>query len=235
MPSQAFANSYNFQIQNGQRLRENMLARQAGGMMADGDTEGARNALYRGGQLEAGGQLDQQIGARERAQAEGWERLTKGIGTLIERGMDPQQAWAIGHGFAGRLQIDPAQLEQEKALYDQNPQAWAVMRGRQAAEAKTRVIQSGRYTAGLDEATGKELWRHELPADAAGNHIPQGYRPTADGSGLEAIPGGPADPRVAGRLSASKRAPVRGRSGGGGRGLSGVSTADLIAALRGTR
>ncbi|MDO9334930.1 MAG: hypothetical protein Q7T61_00885 [Caulobacter sp.] len=44
---------------------------------------------------------------------------------------------------------------------------------------------------------------------------PAGYRWTPDRS-LQAIPGGPADPRVAGTLAGSKRAPRVGRRGGGG-------------------
>lgn len=54
----------------------------------------------------------------------------------------------------------------------------------------------------------------ELVYDVAGEtDAPTGYRWTDSGD-LAVIPGGPADPRVAGALAGSKRAPRRGGSGG---------------------
>jgi len=105
---------------------------------------------------------------------------------------------------------------------------------RESAEKRAREARLVTAMQGIDPTTARgnadavrvatELGEYEVAAKLKGllreekpQSAPAGYRQTDDGS-LEFIPGGPADPSVAERLSDARRAPRVGSSGGGGGG-----------------
>jgi hypothetical protein len=134
MPSQAFQNSYNFQVQNGQRLRDNMLARQAGGMMADGDAEGARNAFYRGGQVDDGLKLDTRLNEDRKRDAEFAGNFATGIAKRVQSGMDPETAWREAEQWA-TMQGKADKLPGLRRNYEEmGPQAFTAWLGSAAAK-----------------------------------------------------------------------------------------------------
>lgn len=142
----------------------NMLARKAGTMLSTGDSTGARNALWSGGQLDAGYKVDAQIGASQKSQAEALDRFTAGIGKMIESGYDPQEAWSAAAPFGQRLGIDMQTLEKHKSEYDRDPKAWAAFWNDTAKREKAEFAKGsdGSYTA-ADPYTGKPLYQYQAP------------------------------------------------------------------------
>jgi hypothetical protein len=159
-----YRDAYNFQVQNAQRRSQNLLAQVAGNRMADGDTVGARNALYRGGQLEAGGQLDAQIGAQRKSQAEALDKFTAGVGRMIDAGYDPKAAWAAGRAAAERLGIDQAVLDRHQGDYDKDPKGWATFWNGEAKREKLEFAKGsdGSYSA-IDPYSGKPVYQYQAP------------------------------------------------------------------------
>lgn len=110
MPSQAFQNSYTFTTQNNERLRQNMLARQAGGMIADGDSTGAANVLNRGGYLDQARTVQSGADEQRKKEVEFAGNLATGIAKRVQSGQDPETAWreaeqwAASQGMRGQMQ-----------------------------------------------------------------------------------------------------------------------------------
>jgi hypothetical protein len=182
--SDPYWSTVEIQSQRAARQRKNLLAQQAGGMMAAGDVTGARNALYRGGELEAGGALDQQLAAQRKAEAEGLDRLTTGIGRLIDSGVDPKRAWAMGAALAPRLGLDPQKLEQERPAFEQDPKGWAAFWNEKAKGAlEFAKSGDGSYTA-IDPSTGRPVYQYQAPT-------PDKYEQFDPDKELRRIPGRP--------------------------------------------
>jgi hypothetical protein len=218
MPSQAFQNSYNFQVQNGQRLRDNMLARQAGGMMADGDAEGARNALYRGGQLEAGGQIATRLNEDRKRDAEFAGNFATGIAKRVQSGMDPEAAWKEAEQWA-TMQGKADKLPGLRRNYEEmGPQAFTAWLGSAAARQLQVVPRgAGGYDI-VDLSNGGGVVRSVEPNPAQAARVPFGWELDENGQPR------PIDTFVKGkaRLAGATRAPRRGGGGGGGRSSGGA-------------
>jgi hypothetical protein len=111
-----------------QRENQNALARQAGGMLADGNPTGARNALWRGADLEGGFKIEEGMSASRKAKAEAMDKWTTGLGRMLQDPRyqgNPDAAWGDAVAFAGQLGIDPEALNRDKAAFDRNPEGWA--------------------------------------------------------------------------------------------------------------
>lgn len=104
---------------------------------------------------------------------------------------------AIGSIMPG---VDAQTLESLRGHIQDND-FWRALSGKFSEELK--VVAPGGAAINNE---GKVLYQ----APSAEPKAPAGYRPAANGA-LEAIPGGPADPRVAGSLAGARRKP-----GGGG-------------------
>lgn len=195
--------------------------RQAGNALAGGDYAGASNALLQGGMLQEG--LTVQNAERSRQTADREQQRTAILAVVTGlRHLPPEQRAAQLQAIAPRLSVygvTPEQLATvtPQDLSDQGLDSLiATMGGEvpraQAFNTRDGIVERDPYGGGYNMA-------YEVEQEP---NAPQGYRWTADGA-LEAIPGGPADPRVAGGLAASRRAPPRPRSGGGGSRPSGGS------------
>jgi hypothetical protein len=199
---------------NSQSMFDQFARQRAGNALAQGDYQGGANALLRGGMLrdgmavQAAGQ--RQSGGDIQEAAEKLEFMGKAARMLRQLPMEARpQAREQLMGTFQAMGLPPEVLQQiaQAELSDQNLDVFAG----ETEKAKVRVQQSGRYTVGLEEDTGRELWRHEMPADSQTERLPTGYEMTPDGPRI-------ADWYVQGeqRKSGARRAPAR--SGGGGRG-----------------
>lgn len=204
-----------------ERAREQNTLREAGSAYAGGDSAGARNALLGAGMLDEGlalgradaqaqqQALEQQEAARERQQA----ALVAGAMGL--RRLPQEQRWAA---FETRVMphlqregLGPDILGQitPEVMDDANLDSVIMMSGGEPAQP--RYLQGPRGALDVVDPYSFEL---RNVREAQQQEAPNGYRWTEDGS-LEPIRGGPADPRTAGALAASRRAPKS--SGGGSR------------------
>jgi hypothetical protein len=200
---------------NSQSMFDQFARQRAGNALAQGDYQGGANALLRAGQIGPGLQVqragEQQDEGGIQEAAEKLEFMGKAAGMLRRL---PLEARAAAReqlmGTFQAMNLPPEVLQQiaQAELSDQNLDLF----GGNVEQAKAQIRQSGRYTYALDPASGKELWRHEAPMDAANSErLPTGYEMTPDGPRI-------ADWYVQGeqRKSGARRAPAR--SGGGGRG-----------------
>lgn len=227
----AFSDSYNLL----EGLAQDRAKRQAGNALAHGDYQGASGALLGRGMLDEGmgvqryqqGQQDrateQQRQLSEQEKAAAGERvgfLMRATKTL--RGVPlEQRAQVLQTQIIPAMQnlpgFDPAMLA-ELAGADTSDQALDVFSqslGEAASEWKLFETKTGdRYAYDPQDPTQNKLV-YDAPDQP--DEPPPGYRWKPDG-GLEFIPGGPADPRVAGARAAATRAPARPRAGGGGSG-----------------
>jgi hypothetical protein len=249
-PLAAFSDTYN--VLEG--MAQDRAKRQAGNALAQGDYGAASGALLGRGMLDAGmgvqryqqGQQDRiateqrQLSEQERAGA------TERVGFLMRatktlRGLPAEQRAQVLQSqilpaMANLPGFDPELLSQigQTDLSDQTLDVFSQSLGAEAAKYQLFEAPNGdRYAYNSQDPTQSQLIYDapDMPDDA-----PTGYRWRPDG-GLEAIPGGPADPRVVGNRAAAGRAPPRPRSGGGGMGgasaggISDMSTEDLLRAL----
>jgi hypothetical protein len=206
-----------------QRENQNALARQAGGMLAQGDQTGARNALWQGGELDAGFKIEEGMASSRKAKAEAMDKWTTGLGRMLQDPRyqgNPDAAWGDAVAFAGQLGIDPEALNRDKAAFDRNPEGWAQFWNGKAQE-EIRVLQQGPYVRGVNTRTGATAWENNFPQDSQDRKLPQGYEIGPDGQP------GIADWYVKGeqRKAGARRAPARGRGAGrpgGGSGYTGL-------------
>lgn len=225
-PLAAFSDTYGML----EGMAQDRAKRQAGNALAQGDYQGASGALLGRGMLDEGmgvqrmqqGQQDRmaeqqrQLSEQEKAAAgEKVTFLTRAAQTL--RGLPPEQ-----RGQVLQSQIIPAMQN----LPGFDPQMLAELAGTdtsdqtldtflQALGAEAEKLQLFNTAGGIVGVQGGEA-RMIYDAPEKPDEAPNGYRWRPDG-GLEAIPGGPADPRVAGARAAATRAPARPRGGGGAR------------------
>lgn len=213
-----------------QGFSEQRARNQAGRAYAGGDARGAANALASGGLSQEAAELEYAqtrrealLNEQERAQAE--QRVT-----FLRRGVSALQAVPYEQRnqafdqLAPQLEplVGPEVMAQLRAA-DKSDAALAAFGAAIGQEAQRLQLFQTRQgdIVGVNPQTGEQRMVYDGPEQTP--DAPNGYRWTADGS-LEAIPGGPADPRVAGGLAASRRAPSRGSSGGGSRRSGGGSS-----------
>lgn len=226
----AYWNSYNNALAAGQTSidayeqgQQRRLAGQAGNALAQGDYGAASGALYRGGDLNGGMRVDQMGQQRQQqaaqVQAQGMDQRREGL---------KQAATAIRS----------APAEQRAQVYQATIRPTLMQLG-MPPELLAEIDRSPMDDVSLDafiSALGAEADKYQLFQTRGGDIVrvpvgggqgglaydapdqpeapPTGYRWGPDGT-LEAIPGGPADPRVAGARAAATRAPARPRAGGG--------------------
>lgn len=225
-PLAGYRDAYNLlegQAQDGAR-------RKAGNALAQGDYQGAQGALYGRGLLSEGaGVQDRQIAAQDRqtgqqtamAEAEkkaAAERAQRGIAILTRMKSLPPEMIDSEYQTMLRPYLAETLPPEMMARVDaapKTPENVDLLLTALGAEAeKLQVIQRGNGGYDVVNMASGGVRRSVEPTPDAPN-APTGYRPTADGAGLQYIPGGPADPRVVGTRAAAGRAPTRPRSGGG--------------------
>lgn len=220
-----------------QQGRETATSRRAGQALASGDTNGAA-ALYFGQ-----GMNDQGIAVQDRQRtmqrqdlqdqrqqsqfdAETAERLR---GEVLREAMAirmaPQDQWTSMYQQRGvplLQKIGVPQADIDRVLLDgkltpDELDSFIVQMG--GEPPKRQVLNFGGGGVGEYDPYGRDPEsRYRVLREPTQQKAPAGYEWDENGD-LAYIPGGPADPRFAGQLAGSKRAPrVGGRSGGGRRG-----------------
>jgi hypothetical protein len=196
------------QLQDRQRVeRERQAKVQGAQSYAKRDWEGARNAYAGAGDVSSVASVDEAQAASAKRVADEAQFVLK---VFKEKGLDAALST----------------FDQRSPSYGASPDQLAMIRAKIAEDPENNLTAlagapSYKYQFGRDgqivsvnEATGEtDVVKPGQPA------APAGYQFRPDGSGLEFIPGGPADPRQAGTLSGAKRAPPRAGSGGGGAAL----------------
>lgn len=204
----------------GQDMAQGFARQRAGNALAGGDYAGGANALFKAGDIGSGLAV-QQYGHRDETQdsteaAHKLEFLGKAARVLRQIPDDGTQAHrrAALQRLTPTLQamgLDPQTMQalQTADLSDQALDMFA-----NTTDQHIRTIQQGRHVRGINDQTGKEAWAYDLPNDpGATKGLPQGFRQNADSGDLEIDPG-----YLQGKAALAKatRAPLRGRSGGGG-------------------
>lgn len=221
MGFEAYSNAKAAAEQSGERQRnalrdmqDRQVNREAGNALATGDYQGAAGALYAGGNLRDGAAVQRQ-------------------GQVQADDLRERQQSTVAAALSGLMYVPeaerPAMLQQRIApmfqevglgdylsqitpdmLTDASLRAVASSMG--GTVEKPQVLQGQRGQVDLYDPYTQQISnvREGVPEAP-----PNGYRWGADGN-LQAIPGGPADPSVVGTVAERRRAPPRGRSGGGG-------------------
>jgi len=138
--------------------QRNMLAKQAGSMLAGGDTAGAANALFKGGQIDAGykvrGQADAQAAEQHKKEVEFAGNFATGIAKRLQARIDPEQAWKEGEQYAAAQGVNPQELAALRQRWDaMGPEAFTQWLG-SAAEKEAEQFTLGPGAARYD-ANGK--------------------------------------------------------------------------------
>lgn len=201
--------------------RRNALSR-AGKIYAAGDATGARNALLDRGMIDEGLQIERydrqsQAQAREQQQAQR-ERQKAALVASAQglRRLPMDQRWqAYQTRVLPVLQSEGVGQDilsqiTDQVMTDADLDAVIMMSGGEVQQP--RIIQGQRGALDVIDPYTQEI---RNVRQAARDDAPNGYRWTEDGS-LEPIKGGPADPRQAGTLAASRRAPRSNSSRSGG-------------------
>lgn len=206
-----------------QAVGDDRTRTQAGRAYAGGDARGAANALASGGLAQEAADLEYRGQQREglisdqerEAAADRTTALMQGVAAL--QGVPYEQRGQVWQQIAPMLDgLMPPEIIQQLGsadMSDQNLAAFGAAIGQEAERLQLFQTRAGDIV-GVNQRTGDNRVVYDGPEPDP--TAPAGYRWTADGA-LEAIPGGPADPRVAGGLAASRRAPPRARSSGGSR------------------
>jgi hypothetical protein len=220
----AFSDTYN--VLEG--MAQDRAKRQAGNALAQGDYQGASGTLLGRGMLDEGmgvqryqqGQQDRQaeqqrqLSEQEKAAAgERVQFLMRATKTL--RGVPADQRATVLQSqiipaMANLPGFDPEILRQlgSADLSDETLDVFGQSLGVEAD--KYQLFNTAGGIVGVQGGQARMIYEAPDEPDQA----PNGYRWRPDGA-LEAIPGGPADPRVAGARAAATRAPARPRAGGG--------------------
>ncbi|MFZ5667968.1 MAG: hypothetical protein ACOY4K_00590 [Pseudomonadota bacterium] len=205
-------------------MAQDQAMRTAGNALMGGDYGGARNALYARGMIDQGMGIQQyqdQQAARQQAQEAARmeaERKAAGerAGYLLDatealRRLPPEQRKAVLETqIIPTLRTMPGFDDEvlgaisASDLSDQTLDTFGAMLGAEADKYQIVVTRSGDVLAVNPQNPGDRQVIVDAPDEE--REAPIGYRFRPDGS-LEAIPGGPADPGVAGRLAGAKRAP----------------------------
>jgi hypothetical protein len=166
--------NYYAALDRGEQDRATDYSRRAGRSLTGGDVSGAANALYQGGYLNAGQNLQknaadvaqaqqQTADLKRKAELEGTLAIAGGLDQLLTQGVDPQKAWQMARDYAPMRGIDPAHMDQLKAYYDQNPKAFVGMVGQRAKkELEFAKGSDGSYTA-IDPYTGRPVVEYRAP------------------------------------------------------------------------
>jgi hypothetical protein len=174
------------------------------------DAKGARQAAFEAGDQQQVMDFDKMDASQREMTAANAKRAYAVVNKLGEMPYEQRKAaWQrLAPALSDELGIPPETL----ATVDPTDE-WIVAKKIEGAEfaekAKTFQTKGGDI---VEVGDGEAEVIYDNPNDAT---APPGYRWTPDGS-LQAIPGGPADPKQAGSLAGAKRAPPRGRSGSGG-------------------
>lgn len=214
------------------------VLREAGQAYAGGNATDARNALLNGGMINEAlqlGRYDQQ--AQRQATVDQQAQRDRHFATLVAgaqglRRLPAEQRWqAYQTRVLPILQQDGVEqsvigMITPDSLNDTDLDSLITAAGGEVAQPRYLQGQRGALDV-IDPYTGQV----SNVRPAAREDAPNGYRWSANGA-LEAIPGGPADPRTAGALASSKRAPKSGRSGGGSSGAARPSPAAAAPAGR---
>jgi hypothetical protein len=217
-PLAAFREGYDLM----QGFRDNQARQQAGNALAGGDYRGGANALLQNGMLSQGMDVRQAGAAQDKARqeresalkAEGFKLMLDGEAALSSVPLEQRRAVLNGQVIP-LLQARgaPAELLQQlqqlpdDGLSDQGLQVFRQALGGELQ--KVQAFQSGGQVTGVDPQTGQQRWQAQVGPEQP-PAAPAGYR--WNGSNMEFIPGGPADPRVRGGLAAAGRAPPRPRA-----------------------
>lgn len=197
-------------IADGMAMRTN---RATGNALQAGDYAGAAAAQFEGGNVE-GGMAVQAAGGRAQAASRDEQRsaIAAAVSGLLHVPVEQRQAMLQSRiapvfqqlGLGEYLtQISPEDLS------DQSLRGLAASLGGEVPQRTTFNTRDG--IVERDPFSGDYTMGYQVkPAEQA---APIGYR-WVEGGGLEAVPGGPADPRVIGSRAAAGRAPQRPRSGG---------------------
>lgn len=199
----------------GGQMRQQRQSADLGQAYATGGATGARDEALRQGNIDVASALDRQITAEERARAEERVRtLGGGVRALLSvpEAQRPQTLATLAPQLSTVFDPEALQALQSADLSDASLNAFSAALGQEAQRMQLFQTRSGDIV-GVNPATGEQRLVYDGPDPE--RDAPQGYRWTQDGA-LEAIPGGPADPRVVGVRAAAGRAPARPRSGGGG-------------------
>lgn len=192
----------------------------AGRAYASGDVRGASNALAQGGMVGDAMALDQaQVRQQRQASEDDYkmaerraEYLGQGVSYLmgVPYEQRPQALAALEPTLRPLVGDEVWSQIQTYDLSDQNLQAF----GSAVEQEAGRLFQTRDGDIVQVDGQGRSTVVYDAPDRAP--DAPQGYRWTADGSRLEAIPGGPSDTAVVASRAAAGRAPPRARSSGGG-------------------
>jgi len=220
-PLAAFSDSY--QLLEG--LAQDRAKRQAGNALAQGDYGAASGALLGRGMLDAGmgvqryqrdeqdrmATQQRQLSEQQRAAAgERVQFLMRAAQTL--RGIPAEQrGQMLQSQVLPAMQnlpgFDPDMLAQiaQSDLSDQSLDTFSQALGAEAEKYQLFQTRGGDIVR-VPVGGGEGGLAYDAPDQP--DEPPPGYRWRPDGT-LEAIPGGPADPRVAGARAAATRAPAR--------------------------
>lgn len=189
----------------------------AGRAYSGGDPQGAANALAEGGMVAEAASLEGATARRDATQAEAEREAMASRADFLLRGVQmlrqipyERRREAFGQLAPALQQMLPPEVVQQLSAADMTDQALNAFATSLGAEAeRLQLFNTRQGVVGVNPRTGDANMLFEAPDDPT---APPGYRWTDDNN-LEAIPGGPADPRVVGARAAAGRAP---RGGGGG-------------------
>lgn len=197
--------------QLGGRMRQRRQAADLGTAYSTGGASGARDEAMRQGDINTAAMLSRQLSAEERDRAEQRvETLSGGVRALLS--VPEAQRQQMLATLAPQLStvFDPEALQalQSADLSDASLNAFGAALGQEAQRMQLFQTRTGDII-GVNPATGEQRMVYDGPEPE--RDAPQGYRWTENGA-LQAIPGGPADPRVVGERAAAGRAPARPRA-----------------------
>lgn len=176
------------------------------------DPKAARQAAFEAGDQAQVMDFDKMDATQREATAANAKRAYAIVNKLGEMPYEQRKAaWQkLAPALSDELGIPPETL----AAVDPTDE-WIVAKKIEGAEfeEKAKTYEVGSDIVSVDGDGAEVLYDGQEPA-------PAGFRWKKDAPGeQEFIPGGPADPRVAGTLAGVKRAPRVGRRGGGGGGM----------------
>jgi hypothetical protein len=196
-------------LEGGRQARVN---RTAGNALQAGDYDGASGALYAGGNLRDGMAVQNAGRARQTADMDQQRAaIAAAVSGLLHVPVDQRQAMLqsrIGPVFQELGLGEYLTQIRPEDLSDQSLRGLAASLGGEVPQNTIYNTRDG--IVERDPFSGNYSMGYQVkPAEQA---APIGYRWTNEG-GLEAVPGGPADPSVIGTRAAAGRAPQRPRSG----------------------
>ena len=204
-----------------QGFDEQRTRNRAGRMYAKGDPRAASNALAQGGMIEDAAVLDTNIQRREQMMSEEQREAAAARTDFMLRGVEmlrqipaEERPRAMQQMAPTLSQLFPPEVVQQLMQGDMSDRGLEAFRAALGGEAeRLQLFNTRQGVVGVNPRSGDANMLFEAPDDPT---APPGYRWTEDNN-LEAIPGGPADPGVVGRVAASRRAPRQGGGSGGQR------------------